>query len=75
MSTADSAQVVQFDDNGTADHGGGSSPTARCKYPERQQRHGARRGPHVHRRGANVVQFRDNGTADHLWEFLPDTGG
>ncbi|MFF1955165.1 beta-L-arabinofuranosidase domain-containing protein, partial [Kitasatospora herbaricolor] len=72
MSTADSARVVQFADNGTADHlwqlvdnGGGW-------YRIRNQNSGKVLG--VDRMStadsAQVVQFADNGTADHLWQLV-----
>ncbi len=75
MSMADSAQVVQFSDNGTADHlwtlldnGDG--------YFRIQNKNSAKVLGVTDMStsdSANVVQFSDNGTADHLWKFL-DTG-
>lgn len=75
MSTADSARVVQFSDNGTADHlwrlldaGGGWLKVQNVNsgkllaVDEMSTADSAR-----------VVQFSDTGTADHLWRPL-DSG-
>ena len=72
MSTADSAQVVQFTDNGTADHrwqlryGGGTlfrMQNANSNLVLAVS--GMSRAD-----SAQVVQFDDTGTADHRWQFL-----
>ncbi|MFF3595697.1 RICIN domain-containing protein [Kitasatospora indigofera] len=77
MSTADSARVVQFADNGTADHlwqlvdnGGGW-------YRIRNQNSGKVLGVDLMSTAdsARVVQFADNGTADHLWQLVDNGGG
>jgi Beta-L-arabinofuranosidase, GH127/Ricin-type beta-trefoil lectin domain-like len=77
MSTAASAQVVQFDDNGTADHlwqfvdGGGGSVRIR----------NANSGMVLAvsnmstADSANVVQFGDDGTADHVWTLIDNGDG
>ncbi|MFJ6700608.1 RICIN domain-containing protein [Streptomyces sp. NPDC091272] len=77
MSQADSAQVVQFGDTGTADHlwqlvddGGGW-------YRVRNVHSGKVLG--VDRMStaddARVVQFGDTGTADHLWQVVDQGDG
>lgn len=72
MSTANSANVVQFDDNGTADHnwrlvdaGGGWFKIVNQhsgKLLAVQNMSTANSAP--------VQQFEDNGSADHLWRLL-----
>ena len=71
MSTANSVNVVQYDDNGTADHlwrlraGGGT-------YFRLQNKNSGKVLGVSNMSTANsaqVVQFDDNGTADHLWRF------
>jgi hypothetical protein len=77
MSTADSAQVVQFADSGTADHlwqvvdnGDGWSRIV-------NQNSGKVLGVDQMSTAdsARVVQFSDNGTADHLWQFVDNGDG
>ncbi|WP_432190046.1 RICIN domain-containing protein [Streptomyces sp. Tue6028] len=71
MSHEDSAQVVQFTDNGTADHqwqlvaDGGW-------YLVRNANSGKVLGVDrmSHDDDARVVQFADNGTADHQWQLV-----
>ncbi|BCJ53767.1 hypothetical protein Asp14428_52420 [Actinoplanes sp. NBRC 14428] len=77
MSQADSARVVQFADNGTADHlwqlvdNGDGYVRVRC----------VNSGKVLGVAGmstadsAQVVQYADNGTADHLWEVLDNGTG
>ena len=77
MSQADSANVVQFDDSGTADHlwrivdaGNGNVKifnlnSGRLLAVENMSTADS----------ARVQQFADTGTADHLWTCLVDTGG
>ncbi len=71
MSTADSAQVVQFDDNGTADHLWQPVDNGDGWFRLRNKNSGKVLG--VDRMStadsAQVVQFDDNGTADHLWQL------
>jgi hypothetical protein len=72
MSTADSADVVQYADNGTADH------LWQLRYSEntlfRLQNSNSGLVLAVSEMSqadsAQVVQFDDSGTADHLWQFL-----
>jgi hypothetical protein len=72
MSAAASAQVVQFSDNGTADHlwrllpGGG--PWFRIQNDNSGLVLGVSNMSTAD--SAQVVQFTDNGTADHLWRIL-----
>ncbi|MEV6011012.1 RICIN domain-containing protein [Streptomyces sp. NPDC051976] len=77
MSTANSAHVVQFDDNGTADHlwqlvdnGGGW-------FRIRNLNSGKVMGVDLMStaNSAHVVQYDDNGTADHLWQFVDNGDG
>ncbi|CAM4013613.1 glycoside hydrolase family 127 protein [Kibdelosporangium persicum] len=74
MSTANSAQVVQYADNGTADH----------RWQVVDNGDGWFRLKNVHSgkvlgvqdmstaNSARVVQYDDNGTADHLWRIMPE---
>jgi hypothetical protein len=73
MSLENSAQVVQFDDNGTADHlwqlvdnGDGY---ARIRNAHSGKVLGVDRMSTAN--SAHVVQFSDNGTADHNWRLVP----
>ncbi|GGM44395.1 RICIN domain-containing protein [Dactylosporangium sucinum] len=77
MSTANSANVVQYDDNGTADHlwrlidaGGGW-------YKVQNQNSGKLLAVEnmSTANSARVQQFDDNGSADHLWRPLDAGGG
>jgi hypothetical protein len=74
MSTADSAQVVQFDDNGTADHlwrlrmntgGNGSLRIQNLHSGKVLAVHAASTAD-----SANIEQFADIGAADHHWRVL-----
>jgi hypothetical protein len=73
MSTGDNADVVQFDDNGTADHlwrwrGYDTYPWMRLRN--------LNSGLVIAVLGmstddsVDLVQYDDNGTADHLWRVL-----
>ncbi|MEU6403341.1 RICIN domain-containing protein [Streptomyces sp. NPDC046985] len=77
MSGADSAQVVQFSDNGTADHLWQLVSNGDGWYRLRNANSGKVLG--VDRMStaddARVVQFADNGTADHLWQPVDAGGG
>ncbi|MFB9928290.1 RICIN domain-containing protein [Amycolatopsis halotolerans] len=77
MSTADSAQVVQFSDNGTADHLWHLIPNGDGWYRIRNHNSGKVLG--VDRMStadsATVVQYTDNGTADHLWQLIDNGDG
>jgi beta-L-arabinofuranosidase (glycosyl hydrolase family 127)/glycosyl hydrolase family 127 (putative beta-L-arabinofuranosidase)/ricin-type beta-trefoil lectin protein len=75
MSTADSAHVVQFADNGTADHlwrlvdlGNGRVRVQSVHSGKVLAVDGASTANSAH-----AVQFTDNGTTDHVWE-LTDNG-
>jgi hypothetical protein len=77
MSTADSAQVVQFADSGTADHlwqvvdnGDGWS-----RIVNRNSGKVLGVDQMSTADSARVVQFADNGTADHLWQFVENGDG
>jgi hypothetical protein len=77
MSTADSARVVQFADNGTADHLWQLVDNGDGWFRVRNQNSGKVLG--VDRMStedsAIVVQFADNGTADHLWQLIDNGDG
>jgi hypothetical protein len=70
MSTADSARVVQFSDNGTADHLWQFVPNGDGWYRVRNSNSGKVLGVDQMSTAdsALVVQFSDSGTADHLWQ-------
>lgn len=76
MSTQDGAPVVQFHDNGTADHLWQLVPAGGGQYKIRNVNSGLLLGVAnmSTQDSAQVVQFRDNGTPDHLWSLI-DTGG
>ncbi|MDT8914715.1 glycoside hydrolase family 127 protein [Amycolatopsis sp. PS_44_ISF1] len=77
MSTADSAPVVQFADNGTADHVWHLVANGDGWYRVRNHNSGKVLG--VDRMStadsAPVVQFADTGTADHLWQLIDNGDG
>jgi hypothetical protein len=72
MSTANSANVVQYDDNGTADHlwqfldGGAGYVKVRNINSGKVLGVDQMSTADV----ARVVQYDDNGTADHLWQLI-----
>jgi len=77
MSMAESADVVQFTDNGTADHlwqlvddGAGHVKIANVNSGMVLGVAGMSTAD-----SASVVQFADTGTADHLWQFLDNGSG
>ncbi|MET8238290.1 RICIN domain-containing protein, partial [Streptomyces sp. NPDC005078] len=72
MSTADSAHVVQFSDNGTDDHLWQLVPNGDDWYRIRNRNSGKVLGVDNMSTAdsAHVVQFSDNGTDDHLWQLL-----
>jgi hypothetical protein len=77
MSMADSANVVQYDDSGTADHlwqlvddGAGHTKIMNAMSGRVLGVSGMSTAD-----SASVVQFWDSGTADHLWQFLDDGSG
>ncbi|GAB3711708.1 RICIN domain-containing protein [Amycolatopsis oliviviridis] len=77
MSTADSAQVVQFHDNGTADHLWRLLDNGDGWFRVKNRNSGKVLGVDLMStaNSARVVQFDDNGTADHLWRFLDNGDG
>ena len=76
MSTQDGAQVVQFHDNGTADHLWRLVPAGGGQYKIQNINSGLLLGVAnmSTQDSAPAVQFHDNGTPDHLWNLI-DTGG
>ena len=77
MSTADSARVVQFSDNGTADHLWQFVPNGDGWYRVRNSNSGKVLGVDQMSTAdsAQVVQFADSGTADHLWQPVDNGDG
>ncbi|WP_328603410.1 RICIN domain-containing protein [Amycolatopsis sp. NBC_00345] len=77
MSTADSAQVVQFADSGTADHLWHLVANGDGWYRIRNHNSGKVLGVDQMSTAdsARVVQFADNGTADHLWQLIDNGDG
>jgi hypothetical protein len=77
MSWDDSAQVVQFEDNGTADHlwqlvdnGGGNVRIRNANSGLMLGVAGMSTGL-----SADVVQYEDNGTPDHVWTLIDNGDG
>ncbi|MFF7468934.1 RICIN domain-containing protein [Streptomyces sp. NPDC008092] len=77
MSTANSAHVVQYDDNGTADHLWQLIDNGDGWYRIRNKNSGKVLGVDLMStaNSAHVVQFDDNGTADHLWQLIDNGDG
>ncbi|MET9223271.1 RICIN domain-containing protein [Streptomyces sp. NPDC003300] len=77
MSTANSAHVVQFDDNGTADHLWQLVDNGDGWYRIRNLNSQKMLGVDLMStaNSAQVVQFDDNGTADHLWQLVANGDG
>ncbi|WP_329180961.1 RICIN domain-containing protein [Streptomyces sp. NBC_01477] len=77
MSTANSAHVVQFDDNGTADHLWQLVDNGDGWYRIRNLNSQKVLGVDLMStaNSAQVVQFDDNGTADHLWQLVDNGDG
>ncbi|MCS0606307.1 glycoside hydrolase family 127 protein [Streptomyces sp. LP11] len=77
MSTANSAQVVQYDDNGTADHLWQLVDNGDGWYRVRNKNSGKVLGVDLMStaNSARVVQYDDNGTADHLWQLVDNGDG
>lgn len=69
---ADSAQVVQFADNGTPDHLWRLRPEAdgSVRLQNRSSGKVLAVAGMSGADGANAVQFTDTGTADHRWRLL-----
>ncbi|WP_282086533.1 RICIN domain-containing protein, partial [Streptomyces tendae] len=72
MSTADSAHVVQYEDNGTPDHLWTLEDRGEGWFLVRNRHSGKVLGVDNMSTAdsAHVVQYEDNGTADHLWRFV-----
>jgi hypothetical protein len=77
MSLADSAEVTQYSDNGTADHvwtlidnGDGTVRIANRNSGKVLAVHDQSTDD-----GAHVQQFQDNGTPDHLWRIVDNGDG
>jgi hypothetical protein len=77
MSTADSADVVQYDDNGTADHLWQLIDNGDGHVRIRNNNSGKVLGVAGMSTAdsAQVVQFDDTGTADHLWTLIDNGDG
>jgi hypothetical protein len=77
MSTADSADVVQYDDNGTADHLWQLIDNGDGNVRIRNNNSGKVLGVAGMSTAdsAQVVQFDDTGTADHLWTLIDNGDG
>ncbi|MGW2821946.1 beta-L-arabinofuranosidase domain-containing protein [Streptomyces sp. NPDC001443] len=72
MSTANSARVVQFDDNGTGDHAWQLIDKGEGWCLVRNGQSGKVLGVDgmSTQNSAQVVQYEDNGTDDHLWTLV-----
>ncbi|MER7278909.1 RICIN domain-containing protein [Dactylosporangium sp. NPDC000244] len=77
MSTANSANVVQFDDNGTADHNWRLIDAGSGWYKIQNQNSGKLLAVQNMSTadGALVQQYEDNGSADHLWRLVDNGDG
>jgi hypothetical protein len=77
MSTADSAQVVQYDDNGTPDHVWRLVDLGNGWVKVRNENSGKVLGVDQMStaNSARVVQVTDNGTRDHLWQLVDNGDG
>jgi hypothetical protein len=77
MSTANSAHVVQYDDNGTADHLWQFIDNGDGWYRVRNLNSQKVLGVDLMStaNSAQVVQYDDNGTADHLWQLVDNGDG
>ncbi|MFG2043215.1 RICIN domain-containing protein [Dactylosporangium sp. NPDC048998] len=77
MSTANSANVVQFDDNGTADHNWRLIDAGSGWYKIQNQNSGKLLAVQnmSQANSAFVQQYDDNGSADHLWRLIDNGDG
>lgn len=77
MSTTDSAHIVQFDDNGAADHRWRLVDLGNGRVKVRGEHSGKVLGidQASTANSAHVVQFADNGTTDHVWELVDNGDG
>jgi hypothetical protein len=77
MSTSDSAQVVQFTDNGTTDHLWQFVPVGNDWYKVQNQNSGLVLAVDAmsQANSAAVRQYHDNGSADHYWQLIDNGDG
>lgn len=77
MSTADSANVVQFADNGTADHLWQLTDLGNDRWTVRNRNSGLLLAVEAESLAdsAAVQQYHDNGTPDHYWHLLDNGDG
>jgi glutaminase A-like protein/uncharacterized protein DUF5127/ricin-type beta-trefoil lectin protein len=77
MSTANSAEVTQYDDNGTADHLWVVAPNGDGTVRIFNRNSGKLLAVNNQSldNGAHVQQYVDNGTPDHLWQFIDNGDG
>jgi hypothetical protein len=77
MSTANSAEVTQYDDNGTADHLWVVVPNGDGTVRIFNRNSGKLLAVNNQSldNGAHVQQYVDNGTPDHLWQFIDNGDG
>ena len=77
MSLADSANVTQWSDNGTADHLWAivPNPDGTVRIVNRNSGKVLAVNGMSTADGASVQQYQDNGTADHLWRIVDAGGG
>jgi Beta-L-arabinofuranosidase, GH127/Ricin-type beta-trefoil lectin domain-like len=77
MSTADSANVVQYDDSGTTDHLWQLIDNGSGFLRIQNQNSGKVLGVSGMSTAdsAQVVQYDDNGTPDHLWQLIDNSDG
>jgi Beta-L-arabinofuranosidase, GH127/Ricin-type beta-trefoil lectin domain-like len=77
MSTANSARVVQYDDNGAADHLWRVVDVGNARVKVRNEHSGKVLGVDgmSTANSAQIVQFDDNGSVDHLWQLVDNGDG
>jgi WD40 repeat protein len=75
MSTAENAHIVQFDDNGTADHRWRLVDLGNGWVKVMSVHSGKVLGVEGTTNSAHVVQSSDNGAPDHVWELLDNGDG
>lgn len=77
MSTQDSANVVQFGDNGTADHLWQLTDLGNDRWTVTNRNSGLLLAVNAASQAdsAPVQQFHDNGTPDHYWHLIDDGDG
>jgi hypothetical protein len=77
MSMSDNGQVVQFDDNGTADHLWEFVANGDGWFRVQNRNSGLVMGVAGGSTAdsVNIVQYDDNDAADHLWQFVDNVDG